>query len=1110
MPLDAKVERGVAVKLFAQEAEYYQDITFPATNTETGFRMIVDVLDPLSIGAGTMIPGNESQRVKLFTENLVLASRFAAKSVQISCHTLVCNRQSTLGVSPAPKSDFDAAQQFGPGAPGARGDDAGDILLLVESIDETNPDTFPLLNARGGRGQNGQHSQTDVGGAPGCGGNGGNVTVVYGSPNKRAVVAIRQALNNLDGPNARLILSALQAVPDQDMMLPSGKTLAAQISDTDPLVQAMNELFLSSAQDRAAIDATEITRKLRLITNTLSAVLDTLQTRVQQIETEIIYPRILNKAGDTGSYGSGPKGSSAQQPAGLEPKHGRILVKAVADLSELDWVADDGIDCRTLVSDMQSAMLLQKARMAYFYGDVSEGSTAKDTAALAKTLLDRLISRLSFVDKMKLPALAGDPTGIFPRLQSVLRGATDYQKQFDLGLDYYGHAYGQIPLLTLERYQSQVHESSTYFTTIETQYAEYFSYLIQNKSEASQLKAAGSNLTAAKKQLEQDQQVLRETAGRMAFDISSLTDSVTFKRATLDTALERFSGDLKNYFNCDIKALLSGLSTIAFAPDSAAMWATQASSWLYNGFTTIPDDSGEAINKDLVVQKVATVQANVAAITEGFKQINSGLFEADDPGANKLIAAQKDLSKFIDDFQTRFKDDTQNIKAAFNDYVATVIARNNKILGYNAAISLLLRKKQQVEDCKAREQDVQTQMANQASPALPAMTATMSVFYHTARDQLMELLYLMTRAYQFRALDNTNLIAKYMSENVLTPATMTNSTISTLYATSDAQSHLISGIAWEWLKAEEKMAKYQVSEFPDTPDKWGALYAFTDLETLETFKQVRTLSDKAQIHSVSLPIHAVFRNTPTNGNALAQMSDIRLTNVRAWLDGVRVTGDSDPAPRLLIDIVHSGNESIVNPAGKLFMFNHEAVVKFFSYHPDQLPPDPRTFPRAAIFADREIERSGDQPAYALIGPFTTWEVRLTNSYAQRAGLLDELEVAKAGPASYQGLQGRDITCEYPSHSPIVGKVGTVTANGRAVTLEVLNIAKRVAEILSIEDKRVVSKKVLKESEILNPNDAISLACNADGPKLDFSKFTGIRLEFSGKGRSFSVSRRRPL
>lgn len=1102
-PLDATVDRGTAVRLFAQEAEYYQDITFAATKTQPGFRMIVDVLDALTIGAGTAMPGNAAEQVKLFTETLVLASRFVAQDVQISCHALACNDAAAVSVSPAPLPDFDSPQLAGPGAPGARGKDAQKILLLVESFNENDPNALPQLDAQGGRGQNGQHSQTDVGGEPGHGGNGGDVTVVYVSPYKRAHDIIQQALDDLNGPNARLILSALQAVPDQQIRLPSGKRLSELLAQDDPLIQAMTVLFLAPAKDRDPVTQAEFNQKLQLIIRTLATVFDTLRTHMESIERVHIYPRILNKAGRPGNYGTGPKGTSSRQPNGVPPTNGRITVRAVGNLSELPWSCDDDVNCQTLVCDMQAAMLLQKARMAYFYGDVAESKAARDTATLAKTLLDRLVWRLSFVDE-----LAGDvtdPAGNLPRLKSVYSSANAYQKQFDLGLDYYGHPYGQVPLLSLEKYQGLVEEVSPYFADIETQYSNYFTYLIQNKAEVAQLTTASNKLSAARSQLEQDQTVLRETAGRIAFDVSSLTTTLAFKRDTLDTALARFTLDLNTYFNCDIKALISGLSTIAFAPESGAMWATQAAGWLYNGFTTIPDDSGEAINKDLIVQKVALVKADVDSIPAGFKQLNSGLFEADDPGANKLIAAEADLNKFLNDFQSRFKDDAQGIKQAFNDYVAAVIDRNNKIISYNAAISLLLKKKQQVADADTRQQDLETQLANDVSPALPSMTATMSLFYHAARDQLMETLYLMGRAYQFRALDRTNLIAKYMTENTLTPATLQSDAISSLYATSDSEKHLVAGIAWDWSRAQERMGEYPVSVFPNGPEKWGALYVFNDLQTLETFKQVRTLPDTTQVHSVLLTIPTVYRNSSADANALANMSDIRLTNVRAWLDGLRIVADPNPSPRLMIDVVHSGNESIVSPGNDLYHFIHATVTKFFSYSPDDLPSKPKDFPADAIFADSALQEKGDQPTYALIGPFTTWEVRLTNTYLERAGLLDALQAAQNEPGSYQSLQGREITCQYPSHLPVVGKIKTVTGSQQKLTLEIHDRIDRPADVLQIQGNRVTSEKKLAGQEIPKPNDAVSLTRATPGPHLDFSQFTAIRLEFSGRGRAFSVA-----
>src|SRR5579872_6460313 len=72
-PLEATVDRGLAAKLFALEAEYYQDITFPSAGPKGRSRMIVDVLDSLSIGSETALPSDDSHQVSIFTETLVVS-----------------------------------------------------------------------------------------------------------------------------------------------------------------------------------------------------------------------------------------------------------------------------------------------------------------------------------------------------------------------------------------------------------------------------------------------------------------------------------------------------------------------------------------------------------------------------------------------------------------------------------------------------------------------------------------------------------------------------------------------------------------------------------------------------------------------------------------------------------------------------------------------------------------------------------------------------------------------------------------------------------------------------------------------------------------------------
>ena len=89
-PKDASVDPGIAAKLFAQEAEYYQDIHYTDSSNKQKTRILVDVMDALAIGTGSTVLGDDFEQIKIFTESLVLLdfSANAAKNLLISCNAI--------------------------------------------------------------------------------------------------------------------------------------------------------------------------------------------------------------------------------------------------------------------------------------------------------------------------------------------------------------------------------------------------------------------------------------------------------------------------------------------------------------------------------------------------------------------------------------------------------------------------------------------------------------------------------------------------------------------------------------------------------------------------------------------------------------------------------------------------------------------------------------------------------------------------------------------------------------------------------------------------------------------------------------------------------------
>jgi hypothetical protein len=98
------------------------------------------------------------------------------------------------------------------------------------------------------------------------------------------------------------------------------------------------------------------------------------------------------------------------------------------------------------------------------------------------------------------------------------------------------------------------------------------------------------------------------------------------------------------------------------------------------------------------------------------------------------------------------------------------------------------------------------------------------------------------------------------------------------------------------------------------------------------------------------------------------MANVRLTRVRCWAGGLAPKKDH------CFKLVHTGRETFVTSRGDQVVVDHEPVFLDYEYRPDTAI-DPTTEDFEFKGHEKPMPLTGK---FALIGPFTTWNIVLDN------------------------------------------------------------------------------------------------------------------------------------
>jgi archaellum component FlaC len=598
---------------------------------------------------------------------------------------------------------------------------------------------------------------------------------------------------------------------------------------------------------------------------------------------------------------------------------------------------------------VQCSMLLQKAKFLYRESDPIENKDALDQSII---ILNRLREKLEpfkeIDDDSELAKFYKSNEASFAALssiaslKSIFNSANDLLGQIKHGSDYYGNSYNYVPLASFDFYKNILDGQINSFGSIEESFLVFTNTSEEESKRIDELKKSRASISRIESEADNQIQDLKIRIKDAESQINDLQSKFSQKKQQVIDSLKSLEHEIERSFYLDIKSLLSSLTTLAFLSESPAGWAIAGSEIAYDisqGVNSVENEQGIAINKNYLVRQLKGFEGDLTSggLDEESKKLNTGIIELDDPGANKLLVTQKQLYSFLDQFYSKFSS-IKDFENLFSEYVNLVLERNNKVVYYNAMVTIVIKNNNIIKDAKLKIDSINDKNLDLYKPDLPAFTSLMNDLYLEAQSQVMSSLYLTERAFHFWGLTKESILAKLLQGKTII----------------DINKALLEVAKSSILSAYEKVVENyggNAQKFPKNENDKGKLWELkqSDIETLK-------VADYEGNYSVLV-------NVPIDDMLFSPFSSIRLTNIRVWIEGATVDDNI-----MVLNITHTGNETITNQDKYQFIFNHNPKTLNFIYNLKNL----------SILEDGDLGY-GKHNKYALVGPFTWWNIKIKSS-----------------------------------------------------------------------------------------------------------------------------------
>lgn len=799
----------------------------------------------------------------------------------------------------------------------------GNLEFFAEHIGDKDVKSL-LLTVAGGDGltrDNGLKSDVDSDG--GNGGDGGTVSVLFGSIVGEAYRKAIQANTDLSIPS-RKFPSDFQSITKELVEASSTSEMKVAINLSENLAKLQDAL---EASDKEGFQ-----NELINILMALSEIDNSVQASFTQSE-EVV-----------GGYGG--KASSG----GTDGKPGKEGTWSAQSILNPEAIWDSKI---CFVHPLQCRMLLDKAKL-YYYVD------GEENLAKCLILLQRLRDRLLFLDlrpkspenepklitayreaelRLFIPSSQeGEELASISDLQAIKDEVDGVLTQLNSGKDYYGYDRYDIPPRRYEAYDEIIVESLKSLKDAEDYYTDYVessnkeekrkSYLSNAKAACDTTKASNEILIKLAKEEMRDQKVR----------IESFTKPMKKMSRDLTTEVGYIKSDIKGHRGVSFSQLLEALGQVFMVPNEP-MAVLQGVGLLNESQSKIPDDMGVEYEGSWLLKNVSNISEGLDSIYEGYIVSKVGKIDLLDPGAAKLQITANKLITLLENYNSILKDQTAELKKMLKDYLDVVLKRNAAVVRYNSCLAVMVKcYTESLAQDKVIENLANVERQTVLTMDSPTMTIAMKRIYVAELQNIQSWLYKAQRAYNFEALNPTNVLGEFFRYIDMSQYT---------YALVEA--------------AHQSL--------------FQAYNEYLDLYTSSrrTFSSHKYFLGEDEVRSIKfdfpdsalLQLNIAPPDPKATNSTFPNMADIRLTRVRLFLPNV-TTDDGT----LHAALTHLGDETLVDKKNAQITFSHKTYPVDFIY--DIATNKPTT--------DGIIGNMDDPNLYALPGPFATWEINIPKNY----------------------------------------------------------------------------------------------------------------------------------
>jgi hypothetical protein len=651
----------------------------------------------------------------------------------------------------------------------------------------------------------------------------------------------------------------------------------------------------------------------------------------------------------------GPDGDDGPTPATLEQGAPAkpVITTTCADASLVAKL--------TQPLSPQLAMMLDLMRTDYLKATGSSDSDA----------LGEFADRLDWVSALATAYVPLDPTEE-AALDAVRARIQVMHEHLKHGSDHFGHVATFAPLGALSSYQDRFHETLDVLRELRSKYDTNRKALDAATVTTDELRKAVNDLTDDLNAYTRGEAAERAAISELVTRINGHdSDAVSTKQALVEKATDEFKAAVRNACpGLKVEDLIEVVGQFAFLgehqPQQMAMYTSQAAKLIETAGSTCLADDGTKVDRRWLINQLANID-DLSKALESYSGTIGGI-KLSDPGAVKLLGKQAELDALCTKFWSYHG--ARELKHAFEDYVAAVQARNADILALNGSLARLRGYLAGAAQCAASIAQAEDKEGRLAAPGAPALVSQLARMVARATDDCIYWLYLVSRAYWMWSRDPDDELAKQLREIggtdplALTPEDLAGAAerMSTDFAkVFDKQ--LSDAGAWVPPPAHEGV-------WYPAPDERGTRVEFTH-KTHPAF--IEALRDKKK-RSATVAIAAPRLATPAAESPFSGYADVRITKVRPWVFGARLTSKTPAKHTLRVDLTHTGRETIVSPDDSVTVITHDPVYLAFEYALDR-PDDP-----AAIQTDGELFATETHTPGTLVGPFTRWRVAISDRY----------------------------------------------------------------------------------------------------------------------------------